>query len=200
LIAEKFSLPHIATGDLLREAVAKQTYLGKTANEYMSTGRLVPDQVVIRLILERIKNSDAKRGYILDGFPRTIQQAEGLAESEDMDIVLNIDVEFNLLLERLTGRRSCNNCGSVFHIKYNPPKTESICDKCGSNLYQRSDDRKEVIENRLKTYNEQTKPLIDFYNEKGKLKDVPGSGSIEDIFEHIANLLKEFGLKTTNGS
>jgi adenylate kinase len=191
LIAETFSLPHIATGDLLREAVQKQTYLGKTANEYMSTGRLVPDQVVIRLILERIKNSDAKRGYILDGFPRTIQQAEGLAKSEDVDLVLNIDVEFDMLLERLTGRRSCNNCGSVYHIKYNPPKVESICDKCGSLLYQRSDDKEDVIKNRLETYNKQTKPLIEFYNDKGKLKNVPGSGSIEDIFEHIKTILNE---------
>jgi adenylate kinase len=192
LIAEEYNIPHISTGDLLREAVLKQTYLGKTANEYMSAGRLVPDQVVIRLILERIKNSDAVNGYILDGFPRTIQQAEGLTESEDVDLVLNIDVKFNLLMERLTGRRSCNNCGAVYHIRYNPPKTESICDKCGSLLYQRSDDKENVIRNRLETYNKETKPLIDFYKDRGNLKDIPGSGSIEEIFQSMKSVLSNY--------
>ena len=189
LIADKYEIPHISTGDLLREAVLKQTYLGKIANEYMSTGKLVPDQVVIRLILERIRGSDARNGYILDGFPRTIQQAEQLADEEDIDVVLNIDVSFDILLERLTGRRSCPNCGEVYHIKYNPPKENNQCNKCNTKLVHRKDDREEVIRERLETYNTQTKPLIKFYSVKNLLKHIPGMGGIEEIFKDIVKEL-----------
>ncbi len=192
LIAKKFQLAHIATGDLLRDSVAKETTLGVQAKEYMDKGELVPDQLVIDMIKERLTQSDALNGYILDGFPRTLQQAEKMIEVEDVDVVLNIDVDFNLLLERLTGRRSCSRCGEVFHIKYNPPTTENICDKCGAQLTQRADDKEEVIRNRLETYNNQTKPLIQFYKQRNILKNIRGSGTIEEIFENIVSALEEF--------
>jgi adenylate kinase len=155
----------------------------------MTQGKLVPDQIVIDLILERLNLPDAQSGYILDGFPRTLEQAERLGDEEDVDLVLNIDVPFDLLIERLTGRRSCPKCGSVFHIKYNPPKLDEICDKCSSKLIQRTDDKEEVIRNRLETYNQQTKPLINFYKQKNKLKDIPGSGKIDDVFQNISVIL-----------
>jgi adenylate kinase len=178
--------------------VLKQTYLGKTANEYMSAGKLVPDQVVIRLILERIKLDDAKIGYILDGFPRTIEQAKQLAKEEKIDLVLNIDTSIVLLLERLTGRRSCPNCGEVYHIKYNPPKKNDVCNKCNTKLIHRKDDKEEVIRNRLVTYEDQTKPLIEFYLKKSTLKNIPGDGGIEDIFEHIVQELELFKKNWSN--
>jgi adenylate kinase len=184
-VAERYNIPHIAAGDLLREAVANETELGKSAKVYMAKGELVPDQIVIDLILERLTRPDAETGYILDGFPRTLQQAEKLSASEDVDIVMNIDVSFDLLVERLTGCRSCPKCGSVYHIKYNPPKSDGTCDKCGSSLIQRADDKEEVIRNRLETYNRQTKPLSVFYRTRNKLKDIPGSGPIEEIFKVI---------------
>jgi adenylate kinase len=184
-VAERYNIPHIAAGDLLREAVANETELGKSAKVYMTKGELVPDQIVIDLILERLTRPDAETGYILDGFPRTLPQAEKLSASEDVDVVINIEVSFDLLVERLTGRRSCPKCGSVYHIRYNPPKSEGTCDKCGSPLIQRADDKEEVIKNRLETYNRQTKPLIDFYRTQNKLKNIPGSGLIEDIFKDI---------------
>jgi adenylate kinase len=189
LIAEEFEIPHIATGDLLRAAVVKQTELGKQAKVYMTRGELVPDQIVIDMIAERLSDQDAKNGYVLDGFPRTVQQAKKLGQIQTIDMVLNIDVDFALLLERLTGRRSCGECGEVYHIKYNPPLTPGICDKCGAKLYQRTDDKKEVIENRLVTYNNQTKPLVEFYGKNKLLKNVPGAGTIEDIFKSIKDIL-----------
>jgi adenylate kinase len=155
----------------------------------MTQGKLVPDQIVIDLILERLNQPDAQAGYILDGFPRTLQQAEKLSASEDVDVVLNINVSFDLLVERLTGRRSCPECGSVYHIRYNPPKSDDTCDKCGSELIQRSDDKEDVIRNRLETYTRQTKPLIDFYRNRNILIDIPGSGKIDGIFEIIVQRL-----------
>ncbi len=157
----------------------------------MGSGKLVPDQVVIHLILERIRYNDAKNGYILDGFPRTIQQAEHLVKKEDIDIVLNIDVSFNILIERLTGRRSCPECGAVYHVKYNPPKINDACNNCGTKLIQRVDDRKKVIKNRLETYNNQTKPLVEFYIKQKKLSNIPGNGTIEEIFNSIVIILDQ---------
>lgn len=192
LIADKYNLPHIATGDLLRNAVAKQSELGNKANEYMSRGELVPDQIVIDMIKERLENQDARSGYILDGFPRTLEQAKRLSEIEDVDVVLNIDVNFNVLIDRLTGRRSCGNCGAVYHIIHNPPKSANVCDRCGAELSQRSDDREEVIRNRLETYDQRTKPLIQFYENQNKLKNIPGSGGINKIFNSIVVVLDGF--------
>ena len=189
MIAEKYQIPHLATGDLLREAVTNETALGKAAKIFMDRGELVTDQIVIDLIQERLNSVDTGNGFILDGFPRTVQQAEKLAEVEKIDLVLNIDVNFNKLLERLTGRRSCGKCGAVYHIKYNQPKNENLCDKCGSKLYQRTDDSEDVIRNRLETYNKQTKPLIKYYNERKMLRNIQGSGGIDEIFSIIIGIL-----------
>ena len=189
LIADKYKVLHIATGDLLRDAVAKQTELGDKAKEYMSQGELVPDQIVIDMIRERLTDQDAAGGYILDGFPRTLGQAEKLTEVEDVDVVLNIDVTFDILIDRLTGRRSCGNCGAVYHITNNPPKSENKCDRCSSELIQRSDDHEEVIRNRLETYENQTKPLIQFYENQNKLKNIPGNDDINSIFRSIVIVL-----------
>ena len=155
----------------------------------MARGALVPDQIVTDLIRNRLAEPDAGGGFVLDGFPRTVAQAEKLGQVEQIDLVLNIDVAFNLLLERLTGRRSCGNCGAVYHVKYNPPRAEGICDKCGAELYQREDDREEVIKKRIETYNAQTRPLIQFYRDQDKLKNIPGSSSIEGTFRTVSTLL-----------
>lgn len=173
----------------MREAVAKKTELGNQAKDYMASGKLVPDQIVIDLITERLNEPDADNGYILDGFPRTLQQAKILMEVEVVDVVLDIEVDFDILLLRLTGRRSCGNCGAVFHIKYNPPNNENKCDICGAELYQRADDKEEVIKNRLNTYTNQTKPLIEFYSHNNILKKIPGNGEIQDIFNTIVKIL-----------
>lgn len=169
--------------------MARQTELGNKAKEYMSHGKLVPDQIVIDMIQERLSDQDAAGGYILDGFPRTLDQAEKLTEVEDVDVVLNIDVTFDILIGRLTGRRSCGKCGAVFHITNNPPKNANVCDRCGSELILRSDDREEVIRNRLETYDNQTKPLIQFYKNQNKLKNIPGNDDINSIFGSIVIVL-----------
>ena len=169
--------------------MAKQTELGDKAKEYMSQGELVPDQIVNDMIRERLTDQDAAGGYILDGFPRTLGQAEKLTEVEDVDVVLNIDVTFDILIDRLTGRRSCGNCGAVYHITNNPPKSENKCDRCSSELIQRSDDHEEVIRNRLETYENQTKPLIQFYENQNKLKNIPGNDDINSIFRSIVIVL-----------
>lgn len=192
MIADRYKLPHIATGDLLRNAVANQSELGNKAKEYMNRGELVPDQIVIDMIRKRLEDQDAKSGYILDGFPRTLEQAKKLSEVEDVDVVLNIDVNFDVLIDRLTGRRSCGNCGAVYHITHNPPKNVNVCDRCGTELSQRSDDREEVIRNRLETYDQRTKPLIQFYENQNKLKNILGAGGINKIFNSIVAVLDTF--------
>ncbi|MDI6655360.1 MAG: adenylate kinase, partial [Candidatus Hydrothermarchaeota archaeon] len=146
-LVKHFKIPQISTGDLLRAAVAKRTDLGKHANEYMTAGKLVPDEIVIGLIQERLKEDDCKNGFILDGFPRTIAQAEKLKEIADIDAVVNVDVDTYILVERLTGRRTCKNCNAVFHMVFNPPKEEGVCDACGGELYQRADDNEETVRN-----------------------------------------------------
>lgn len=189
-LVKRFKIPQISTGDLLRAAVASGTDLGKHANEYMTAGKLVPDEIVIGLIQERLKQDDCKNGFILDGFPRTIAQAEKLKEITDIDAVVNIDVDAYILVERLTGRRTCKNCNAVFHMVFNPPKEEGVCDACGGELYQRADDNEETVRNRVETYNKNTAPLIDYYKGTGKLKNVDGRGGIDGIFQNILKVLK----------
>ncbi|MFH1774654.1 MAG: adenylate kinase [Methanobacteriota archaeon] len=189
-LVKHFKIPQISTGDLLRAAVAKGTDLGKHANEYMTAGKLVPDEIVIGLIQERLKEDDCKNGFILDGFPRTIAQAEKLKEIADIDAVVNIDVDTYILVERLTGRRTCKNCNTVFHMVFNPPKEERVCDACGGELYQRTDDNEKTVRNRVETYNENTAPLIDYYKDSGKLQNVDGRGGIDGIFQNILNVLE----------
>ena len=189
-LVENYKIPQVSTGDLLRAAVADGSELGKKANEFMTAGKLVPDEVVIGLIEERLKKDDTADGFILDGFPRTVPQADKLGEITEIDSVVNIDVDTSILVDRLTGRRTCKECNNMFHMVFNPPKSEGVCDSCGGELYQRADDNEETVKSRLETYNDNTAPLIDYYREKGVLKDVEGQGAIDDIFQNLLGVLK----------
>jgi len=194
MLVDRLGIPQVSTGDMLREAVKKGTDLGKKAKEYMDAGKLVPDEVVIGIVKERLAQSDCGNGFILDGFPRTIPQAQALDEAlkglgKKIDHVVNVAVPAEELVTRLTGRRTCRQCGSMFHVVFNPPKKEGVCDKCGGELYQRDDDKEETIRQRLKVYEDQTSPLIDYYGRKGVLHDIDGRGSIDEIFQDILKVL-----------
>jgi len=198
MLIEKFKIPQISTGDILRAAVKEGTEMGKKAKEFMDAGKLVPDSVVIGIIEDRLKQADAKQGFILDGFPRTVPQAEALDAtlakmSSKIDHVVSIDVDEEALVTRLTGRRTCKNaaCGQMFHVQFTPPKKEGICDKCGSELYQRDDDNETTVRSRLSTYNQATKPLIDYYAKKSLVRQVKGVGSISDIFNVIVGIVQK---------
>lgn len=182
-LSEELGYTRLSTGDMLREAVRNGTELGKKAKEYMDSGALVPNDLIIGLMKEKI--AQAKGGVILDGFPRTVEQADALAEQLDVDLALNLDVDNDELINRLTKRRSCPKCNAVYHLIYNPPKVEGVCDKCGGELYQRDDDKEETVMNRLKVYRENTMPLIDYYSKKGTLVTIKGVGSIDDIFKKV---------------
>lgn len=195
ILIEKYGIPQISTGDMLREHRAKGTELGKKAQEYMDKGQLVPDEIILGMVKERLSQPDCEKGFILDGFPRTVAQAEALdsllAEmGKKLDVALALVVPDELLVERLTGRRTCKSCGMMYHIKYKPPKVEGKCDHCGGELYQRPDDNEETVRNRLKVYHESTAPLIDYYNKKGILKEIDGSKSIEEITTQIISILE----------
>ncbi len=195
LIVEKYGIPQISTGDMLREAVEKGTELGKKAKVYMERGELVPDDIVIGIVKERLSEDDCKRGYILDGFPRTIKQAEALDEillsmSSKIDAVINISVSEEEIIRRIVFRRVCRRCGAVYNLIYNPPKQGDICDRCGGELYQRDDDKEEVVRERLKAYKEQTQPLKDYYSKKGILYNIDGAKKIDEIFEDIQKILE----------
>jgi len=194
MLRDKFHIPQISTGDILRKAVSNNTELGKKAKAYMDGGRLVPDDVVIGLIRERIKESDCEPGYILDGFPRTIVQAEKLSETLeemglDIDNVIDFEVDSQELITRLTGRSTCPDCGAMFHEVTRPPKKTGVCDFCGAALYQREDDNKETIRKRLEVYEKETAPLKEFYRKQGNLKTVQGRGSVEEIFSQVCDLV-----------
>lgn len=193
-ISERYKIPHISTGDIFRRAVAKKTELGIKAQKYMNRGELVPDAIVTEIVEERLKEEDCAKGFLLDGFPRTVAQAESLARALEknglkLDIALNIDVSTEELIRRLTGRRTCRNCGRVYHLFYDPPKLEGVCDVCGGELFQRDDDSEETVRNRLKVYQEQTAPLIDFYQNAGILKNINGERSVAEVFVEIENFL-----------
>ena len=195
LISKEYSIPQISTGDILRKEVKEQTELGKKAKAYMDKGELVPDDIIIDMMEKRIKQDDCKNGFILDGFPRTTAQAKAFDEmlqknGLNLDKVLLIDVPEEEIISRLTGRRVCESCGAVYHIKYNPPKKDGVCDKCGGKLIQRDDDKEEVVRNRLEVYKKSTMPLIDYYKNSGKLVVVDGMGEIEEIFERVKEALK----------
>jgi len=190
-IVAEFGIPQISTGDILRKAVADGTPLGTEAKKYMEAGKLVPDEVVIGLMKDRLQENDCKDGFILDGFPRTVEQAEALGKITDIDAVISIDVDMDSLVERITGRRSCPKCGAVYHISFNPPKQEGVCDSCGNPLIQRKDDKEETVRKRLETYMRQTSPLIEYYAGKSLLKTVEGNGSIDDIYTSIREILLE---------
>ncbi len=194
MLVEKLGIPQISTGDMLRAAVKEGTPMGLKAKEYMDGGKLVPDEVVIGIVKDRLGAADCAKGFILDGFPRTIPQAEALDKvlsemGKKIEYVVNVAVPESELLDRLTGRRTCKKCGAMYHVKFNAPKQEGVCDKCGGELYQRDDDKEETILNRLKVYNDQTAPLIEYYKKQGVLVDIDGSKEIKDIFAEICTAL-----------
>ena len=195
LLSQRLGFLHLSTGDILREAVKKQTPLGIKAKEYMDRGELVPDNLIIALIEEYLPKEG---GVILDGFPRTIAQAEALenmlsAKGKKVSKVLLFDSPDEVIIDRLSGRRVCSNCGAVYHIKYNPPKKEGVCDLCGGSLVQREDDKEEVIKNRLEVYKRQTQPLIDFYKKKGIIYRLDATKSVEELFAEVEGIIKDGG-------
>ena len=191
-LSQHYGIPHISTGDLLRDQIAKGTELGKKVSKIMEDGGLVSDDIVSAMLTERIKEDDCKNGYILDGYPRNLPQAQGLeAITGPLDKVLCIEVEDSLIVDRMTGRRSCPKCKAMFHVKNNPPKVEGVCDVCGEKLVQRKDDNEETVVNRLKVYHETTAPLIDFYSKKGILVTVNGVGDIDEIFAESIKALEK---------
>ena len=185
-----YRIPHISTGDMFRQAVRDETPLGKEAKSYMDRGELVPDHVTIGIVEERLQKEDAAKGFLLDGFPRTAAQAEALdtllnRAGRSLDAVLYVYVPYDILVERLTGRRVCKQCGATYHIIFNPPKQEGICDRCGGTLYQRDDDRPETVQRRLDVNQKETDTLVQFYRERGILKEIDGLGTIDEVFERI---------------
>jgi len=193
-IVGKYGLPHISTGDMFRTAIKEETELGKKAKSYMDAGELVPDDVTIGIVRERLGKADCQKGFLLDGFPRTTAQAEALDNlladmGRRIDAVLYIDVDRDSLLERLTGRRICSQCGATYHITLNPPKEEGVCDKCGGQLYQRDDDKIETVKTRLEVNEKQQKPLLDFYKKKNCLQEIDGNQDIDDVFASIERVL-----------
>lgn len=195
-IVERYGIPQISTGDILREAVKKQTELGIVAKSYMNSGALVPDEVVIGLVKDRLKDSDCANGYILDGFPRTIEQADALfsylnEKKEPISKAIEIKVLKEYLVKRLSGRRVCKACGSGFHVEFSPPKMSGKCDKCAGELFQRDDDKEEVVTKRLDTYEAQTAPLVSYYTKNGLLKTINGVGDVEEIFKEICKTIDE---------
>jgi adenylate kinase len=195
LLTKQFAIPQISTGDILRSAVKEQTAMGLRAKSYMDSGALVPDDVVVGIVEERLAKPDCANGFILDGFPRTVAQADSLklmlaGLGKSIEHVVSIEVDKNELLERITGRRTCRSCGKGYHVAFDPPKAAGKCDDCGGKLYQRDDDREETMRNRLDVYNEQTAPLIAYYSEESLLRTIEGIGSIEEIQRAILNIVE----------
>ena len=185
-----FNIPHISTGDLFRANIKNETELGKQVKEILAAGNLVPDEITIKMVENRLAEDDAKNGYILDGFPRTIAQADALAKMSNVDYVVNFCIDKDVILKRLSGRSVCKSTGRTYHILYNPPKVEGIDDETGEPLIQRDDDKEEAILNRLEVYEKSTAPLIDYYREKGLLVDIDVSGAPDEIMENLKKILK----------
>lgn len=198
LIVERYHIPHISTGDMFRQAVKEGTPLGLKAKEYMDQGLLVPDDVTVGIVKERLAKPDTEKGFLLDGFPRTVPQAIALDETlnelrKSIDAVIHIEVPLEVLIRRLTGRRICKSCGATYHLIYHPPAREGICDRCGGELYQRADDNAETVEKRLTVNLEQTKPLLQYYGEKGILYSIDGEKDIEEVYRMIEDVLRGVG-------
>jgi adenylate kinase len=194
LLQDEFSACQISTGDILRNAVANKTSLGQEAGQYIDRGALVPDDVIVKLVAERLKDKDCEKGFILDGFPRTIPQAESLdAILNQMNLslnrVLSVQVPRSVIIERLAGRRSCKNCGALAHVVFSPPKKAGTCDRCGGELYQRRDDEEETVANRLKVYESQTAPLVDYYRRRSLLREIDGVGPVNEIRARVIRAL-----------
>ena len=199
ILSDKFKIPHISTGDIFRENIEKSTALGSMAKEYIDNGLLVPDEITIKVIEERLKCNDCKKGFILDGFPRTILQAEALdrilaANGIALDIVLNIFVDDSEIVKRLSGRRICKKCGKTYHVLYNPPSIDGKCDNCGGEIIQRDDDKEETVISRLKTYHSQTEPLLDYYRKNDLIVTVFGQEKIEDTTKEVLRVLNKKGI------
>jgi adenylate kinase len=193
-IVEKYDIPHISTGDMFRAAMKEETDLGLQAKSFIDKGELVPDEVTIGIVRERLGKNDCQKGFLLDGFPRTVAQAvalEGILAdlNKQIDYVINIEVNKDILMDRLTGRRICKQCGSTYHLIFNPPAAPGECDKCGGELYQRADDNEETVANRLEVNLKQTEPLLKFYNEKGYLRNINGEQDIDIVFVDVNHLL-----------
>lgn len=193
-IADKFDLAHISTGDIFRKNIKEKTPLGIKADEYIKRGQLVPDELTVAIVQDRIKQDDCKKGFLLDGFPRTLPQADALGEAlkamgTKLDHVINIQVPEDILIARLTGRRVCPRCGGSFHVIFNPPKRENICDYCDAQLIQRTDDSAETVKSRLYVYHKQTQPLIEYYSAKDLLRNIDGEQDIDKVFKDICNTL-----------
>lgn len=195
-IAEKYGIPHISTGDIFRANIKNQTELGRKAKEYMDQGMLVPDELTLELVMDRFTKDDCQNGYVLDGFPRTIPQAEALTaalakQQDTVDYAINVDVPDEAIVSRMSGRRACLSCGGTYHIKFNPTKTEGICDACGGELVLRNDDKPETVQKRLDVYHEQTQPLIEYYQIQNILKEVDGTLPMEEVFQAIIAILED---------
>ena len=193
-IAEKYHIPHISTGDIFRANIKNGTELGKKAKTYMDQGLLVPDELTVDLVIDRVGQDDCKDGYILDGFPRTIPQAECLdaaleKRGEKVDFAIDVEVPDENIVNRMSGRRACVGCGATYHIKYNPTKVDGVCDACGEKLVLRDDDKAETVQKRLGVHHDQTQPLIDYYTKSGVLKEVDGTVDMEDVFQAIVEIL-----------
>ena len=195
MIAQKFAIPHISTGDIFRANIKNGTELGMEAKKYMDQGQLVPDELTVKILLDRVANEDCVNGYVLDGFPRTIPQAEVLDKAlfelgDKIDYAINVDVPDENIVRRMSGRRACVTCGATYHVVHIPPKVEGVCDTCGSELILRDDDKPETVMNRLDVYHKQTQPLIDFYSAKNVLKTVDGTVDMNDVFKTIVSILQ----------
>ena len=196
MIADKYGVPHVSTGDIFRANIKEGTELGKEAKSYMDQGLLVPDELTVKILLDRVAKEDCMNGYVLDGFPRTITQAEVLEKAlaelgDNIDYAIDVDVPDENIVNRMSGRRACTECGATYHIVHIPPKTEGVCDKCGKELVLRDDDKPETVGRRLSVYHEQTQPLIDFYSKKGILKTIDGTADMRDVFAAIIQILGE---------
>ena len=194
MIADQYHIPHISTGDIFRANIKNGTELGKKAKDFMDKGQLVPDELTVQILLDRVAQEDCTNGYVLDGFPRTIPQADVLDSElgklgDKVDYAINVDVPDESIIHRMSGRRACLKCGATYHIEHIPPKQEGICDKCGSELVQREDDKPETVKNRLSVYHEQTQPLIEYYTQKHILKTVDGTRDMKDVFNDITAIL-----------
>jgi adenylate kinase len=205
LIAERYHIPQISTGDILREAVRNGSPLGEKAKAFMIKAKLVPDEVVVGIVEDRFVQGDCEKGFLLDGFPRTVEQADALERmlgkrGRIIDHVINIEIGAEELIERLIGRRTCRRCGAMYHLLFNPPKKEGICDQCGDSLYQRDDDKEETILSRLAVYSQQTRPVIQYYASKGLVRSINGVGQIDDIFHRIVRAIENGEAYAKRGS
>ena len=194
MIAETYKIPHVSTGDMFRMNIKNGTELGMEAKKYMDQGLLVPDELTVRILLDRVAKDDCESGYVLDGFPRTIPQAEVLEDALDklgdkIDYAIDVEVPDENIIRRMGGRRACVSCGATYHIEHVPPKEEGICDQCGQELVLRDDDKPETVKNRLRVYQEQTQPLLEFYSERGVLRSVDGTQDMQDVFKAITEIL-----------